>query len=112
MVRFVLADVFTFGPTAGPFDFVYDGGLYHIIRQTDLRRYLDLLWRVTKPGSYYLCLAGSDGEEADGGPPQVSESQIRGELGRLFEFVHLRPTRLEGSSPDRLYPAWSCLMRR
>lgn len=112
LVRFVLDDVFTFGPTAGPFDFVYDGGLYHIIRQTDLRRYLDLLWRVTKPGSYYFCLAGGEGEEADGGPPQVSESQIRGELGRLFEFVHLRPFRFESPKEPEGYLGWSCLMRR
>lgn len=112
LVRFVLADVFSFGPKAGPFDFVYDGGFYHTERQTELRRYLDLLWRVTKPGSYYLCLAGSTSEEAEGGPPQVSEEQIRGELGRLFEFVHLRPFRFESPQQPQGYLGWSCLMRR
>ncbi len=112
LVRFVLADVFTFGLKAGQFDFVYDGGFYHAIRQIDLRRYLDLLWRVTKPGSYYLCLAGSTGEESEGGPPQVSEEEIRRELGRLFEFVHLRPFRFESHQSPQGYPGWSCLMRR
>jgi SAM-dependent methyltransferase len=112
LVRFVLADVYSFGPQAGPFEFVYDGGFYHFARQADLRRYLDLLWRVTKPGSYYLCLAGSTGEEAEGGPPQVSEEQIRGELGRLFEFIHLRPCRIESPRTPQGYLGWSCLMRR
>lgn len=112
LVRFVLADVFNFGPKAGQFDFVYDGGLYHAIRQADLRRYLDLLWRVTKPGSYYLCLAGNTEEEREGGPPQVSEEQLRGELGRLFEFVHLRPFRFESPQNPQGYLGWSCLMRR
>ena len=111
-VRFVLADVFEFVRTAEPFDFVYDAGFYHFIRGADLTRYLDLLWRTTRPGSFYLALVGSTGEKAEGGPPQVSEDEIRLELGRLFEFVHLRHFQFE--SPDRKegYLGWSCLMRR
>jgi SAM-dependent methyltransferase len=112
LLRFVLDDVFEFAPSAGQFDFVYDAGMYHAVRETDLERYLDMLWRVTRPGSHYLCLAGAPSELAEGGPPQLSEDEIRSELGRLLEFVHLRPTRLEGSNPNQSYAAWSCLMRR
>jgi SAM-dependent methyltransferase len=111
-VRFVLDDIFGFAAKAGQFDLIYDCGFYHFIRQSDLRRYLDLLWRVTRPGSYCLCLAGSTGEEAEGGPPQVAEEEIRGELGRLFEFVHLRPFRFESRQHAPGYLGWSCLMRR
>ena len=71
-----------------------------------------MLWRVTRPGSYYLCLAGAPNEQAEEGPPQVTEDEIQSELGRLFEFVHLRPTRLEGANPNERRPGWSCLMRR
>jgi SAM-dependent methyltransferase len=115
LLRFVLDDVFDFAHSAGPSDFVYDAGLYHFIRQVDLERYLDMLWRVTQPGSHYLCLAGApskSSETSDDGPPQVSEDEIHNELGRLFEFVHLRPTRLESSNPKQTYPAWSCFLRR
>lgn len=112
LLRFVLGDIYEFAGKAGQFDFVYDAGMYHFVRETRLSRYLDILWRVTRPGSYYLCLAGATGDAEDDGPPQVDEDDIRNELGRLFEIVHLRPTRLESSDPNRHYPAWSCLMRR
>lgn len=111
-VRFVLDDVFRFAEKAGTFDFVYDAGFYHFMRQVDLRRLLDMLWRVTRPGSHYLCLAGSTEEDAEGGPPRVSEEEIRWELGRLFEFVHLRPFRFESPRRPEGYLGWSCLMRR
>ncbi len=141
LLRFVQDDVFEFARHTEPFDFVYDAGLYHVIRQTRLEQYLDMLWRVTRRGSMYLGLIGAPrnaekgtdafcrngpegaehkmhlsafppGEAADDGPPQVEEEQIRDELGRLFEFVHLRPTLLESANPHRAFPAWSCLMRR
>ena len=112
LIHFVLADIFDFARTSGQFDLVYDCGVYHAIRQVHLERYLDVLWRVTRPGSYYLCLAGAPDVTVDEGPPQVTEDEIHNELGRLFEFVHLRPARLESLTRTKGYPAWSCLMRR
>jgi SAM-dependent methyltransferase len=111
-VCFILADVFEFVETAEPFDFVYDAGFYHFIRRAELDRYLDLLWRTTRPGSFYLALIGSVGEKSQGGPPQVSEDQIRLELGRLFEFVQLRHFQFESPNRKQGYLGWSCLMRR
>jgi len=112
VLRFVQADVFEFAGTAGCFDFVYDAGLYHAIREEHLEAYLDMLWRVTRPGSYYLCLAGAPGEGDDDGPPVVTADEMQEELCRLFEVIHLRAARLESSDPERTHPAWSCLMRR
>jgi SAM-dependent methyltransferase len=116
-IHFVLADIFEFACSAPQFDLVYDCGVYHCLRQTNLDRYLDVLWRVTRPGSYFFCLAGAP-DEATGdaateeGPPQISEDEIHDELGRLFECVHLRPTRIEALNREEGCPAWSCLMRR
>ena len=112
LLRIVLADVFEFAPTAGQFDLVYDAGFYHFIRQVDLTKFLDLLWRVTHPGSYYFTLAGNDQETTEEGPPRVSESDIRGELGRLFDVVQLRPFRFESPQREEGYLGWSCLVRR
>ena len=95
LLRIVLDDVFGFVRSCGTFDLVFDAGFYHFIRQTELSRFLDLLWHVTRPGSLYLTLAGAAGETAEGGPPQVSEEQIRWELGRLFECVQIRPFTFE-----------------
>jgi len=111
-IRFVLGDVFEFAPQLEPFDFVYDAGFYHFIRQTDLDRFLDLLWKITRPGSLYLALAGSTDETAEGGPPQVSEDEIRFELGRLFALVHLRTCRIESPFRKEGHLGWSCLMKR
>jgi methyl halide transferase len=112
LIRFIQADAVQFAATAGQFDFVFDAGFYHYIRQTNMDAYLDVLWRVTRPGSYYLSLMGADSETYEGGPPQVSEEDIHDELGRLFEFVHLRPFRFESPHRKHGYRGWSCLMRR
>lgn len=111
-VRFVLDDVYEFGKHCEPFDFVYDAGFYHYIRQKELAKLLDMLWRVTRPGSYYLALVGAAGEKAEGGPPQVSEREIRFELGRLFEFVQFRNFPFESPFRREGYLGWSVLMRR
>lgn len=112
-LRFVLEDVFRFAKhNSETFDLVYDSGFYHFIRRMDLGRFLDLLWRVTQPGSLYLVTAGSDQETAPGGPPQVSEETMRNELGRLFEFVHFRPCRFASPRRKEGYLGWSCLARR
>jgi len=55
VLRFVLSDVFEFARSAGQFDVVYDAGFYHFIRLVNLEDYLDMLWRVTRPGSYFFC---------------------------------------------------------
>ena len=112
LIRFVLADIFEFASSSGQFDFVFDAGVYHALRQTNLERYLDMLWRVTRPGSYFFCLAGAPSELVDEGPPQVTADEINSELGRLFEFTHLRPTQFDNPFRGKTYPGWSCLMRR
>lgn len=112
LLRLVFADAFEFGQTAGQFDLVFDIGLYHFIRHTDLERYLDLLWRTTRPGSHYLTIAARKTDSLPGSPPPVPQKQMHRELGRLFEVVEVRECRLEGVSVKAGYPAWSCLMRR
>jgi SAM-dependent methyltransferase len=112
VLRFVPADAFEFGHTAGQFDLVYDIGLYHYIRQTDLEPFLDLLWRVTRPGSHYFTVAARKEEASHDGPPAVGKRQMHLELGRLFELVEIRECRLASPNVPAGYPAWSCLMRR
>lgn len=112
LCHFVLADIFEFARSAAQFDLVYECGVYHALRQRNLQRYLDVLWRVTRPGSYYFCLACAPDPTANEGRPQVTEEEIRGELGRLFEFVHLLPISLENAMSQQGIPGWSCLMVR
>ncbi len=124
-LRIVHGDVFPFSERSGTFDLVYDIGFYHYIRDHQLRKFLDLLWRITKSGSYYYTLCAS-AENAlpefqiettahdplpKKAPPPVYEDEIRMELGRLFELIDIQPGYLQ-SRENIDYPAWSCLFRR
>src|SRR5262245_52578478 len=77
-VRFLVADVLDPPPElAGPFDFFFDRGCYHVVRREDVAAYLKTLHRLTWPGSLGLVLAGNAREPHEPGPPTVSEEQIR-----------------------------------
>lgn len=118
-LRIVHEDIFKFTAQAhAKYDFVYDIGFYHFIRRNFLSHYIDLLWRITRPGSYYYTLAGSDEEEFD--PeyvrqnflPTVNQDDIFNELGTLFEVVEIRPGTIFSRAQKVPFKAWSCLFRR
>ncbi|MBQ3351543.1 MAG: class I SAM-dependent methyltransferase [Thermoguttaceae bacterium] len=124
-LRIVHGDVFPFSERCGTFDLVYDIGFYHYIRDHQLRTFLDLLWRVTRSGSYYYTLCASAENALPEfelektphdpmpkiAPPPVYEDEIRMELGRLFETIDIQPAFMQ-SRECIDYPAWSCLFRR
>ena len=114
LLRIVLSDIFQFARNSETFDFVYDIGFYHCVRRQDLKRYLDLLWDVTHPGSYYFTICGAaecdTGNEL--GPPLVSEREIRWEVGRLFEVVRIELGTLGSPYVENGFPAHVCLFRR
>lgn len=112
LIRFVLEDIYSFGRHCGAFELVYDNGFYHYARLVDLDKFLDLLWRVTQPGSYYLTIAGAPDPSIQDGFPQVSEQSLRFELGRLFQCIQLRSCRLHTFHRPEGYLAWACLMQR
>lgn len=95
----------------GPFDAVFDLGLYHGIRLRDLPGFLSVLRRLTRPGTRWLSITGNAKEPLPDGPPVVSEEEFRSELGALFSFVKVREFRLEISRPVSPL-AWSILMER
>ena len=112
--HFLVADLTRPPPElAGPFDFLFDRGCYHVVRREDVTAYAEALRRLTRPGALGLVLAGNAREPHDPGPPVVTEEQIRSELGTLFEIVRLREFRfdqVEGCGAQFL--GWSCLLRR
>lgn len=111
-VRWLVADVLAL-PDLGPFDFVFDRGCYHHLRRLDATGYVEALRRVSRPGTRVLILAASDREARGGGPPPVSEEEIRGDFSALFEIESLGETRFERPEPGARGPlAWSILLRR
>ncbi|NMC20301.1 MAG: class I SAM-dependent methyltransferase [Thermogutta sp.] len=111
-VCFVLEDVFRFGLHAGVFDVVYDGSFYQYVRQWELNRLLDLLWRITKPGSFYICITKTTPQSLASEPPPVSEDDLRSELGRLFELVQIREFAFDSRVVRKTFSGISAVMRR
>ncbi len=95
----------------GPYDVLFDLGLYHGIRRRNLVAFLETLRRVTRPGTRWLSLAGNARETLEEGPPVVSEVEFRSELGPLFRFVDVREFRMD-LAPGFQPLAWSILMER
>ncbi len=113
-VRFALGDATTLRNVGEPFDFAFDRGCYHSAREESLHGYLNTVEAFTKPGSVFLCLTGNTNEKRKSeGPPQLTERQIRTELGSVFEIVNLREFQFDPTPqmPNRPL-GWSVLMRR
>lgn len=113
-VRFVLGDVTRIRNIGEPFDFLFDRGCYHHLRQFALDTYLQSLDVFARTGALYLSLSGNAKEQTKEGPPRVAEEQIRAELGTLFDIIDLREFQFDPSpqEPNFRPLAWSCLMRK
>ncbi len=100
-------------PYLAPFDFIYDRGCYHVVRDQNLNAYLDTLRRLSRPGTQFLLLAARADEE---GPSRshsgVTEEELRFDLLPLFEIEWLRQIRLESNEPGVGPPGWAALLRR
>jgi SAM-dependent methyltransferase len=98
-VDFRVADVLQ-DDCDGPYDILFDRGVYHCVRTIDLKRFQEFLRKSTRPGSWWLSMAGNAKEDTDPGPPVVSEHDIRVELGPLFDLVELREFRFTTKKAD------------
>ena len=97
----------------GPYDLLFDRGVYHVLRLIDLKGFQKVLKRVTRPGSLWLSLSGNANEkETEEGPPVVKEEEIRAELEPLFDILELREFRFDTNQNDFRPLAWAVLARR
>src|SRR4029453_9853675 len=111
-VDFRVADVLK-DDLGGPYDLLFDRGVYHVLRQIDLKGFQKFLERVTHPGSLWLSFSGNAKEKhEDKGPPVVTEEEIRSEFSPLFEILELREFRFDLSQEDFRPLAWAVLARR
>lgn len=118
-LRIVNEDIFKFcSQNKNKYDFVFDIGFYHYIRRYFLSQYIDLLWKITRPGSLYFTLAGSDEEEFDDEEIRtnflvtVNEEDIYNELGTLFEVIYINHGTIFSRARKEPFKAWACLFRR
>ena len=115
-VDFSVSDVAHPPPVDAPFPFVFDRGVYHVLRRDQPGAFLQMMERVTETDSLWLTLAGNaDEKKLDDGPPTLSAAEICREIEPLFSIQQLRAfhfdaTHANGESFRPL--AWSILSRR
>jgi methyl halide transferase len=116
-VEFFSADILNLADMKGTFPFVFDRGVYHVVRRVNVEKFVDSIANLTSPGGFYLALAGNANEKdpAEGGPPRVSAQDICQDFASAFHVVQLRefhfdPSVIEGRTNRPL--AWSILLRR
>jgi SAM-dependent methyltransferase len=114
-VTWLLADVLQ-PPRLEPFDFVYDRGCYHELRQHAPARYVAAVSQLARPGGRLLILAGRAGPDPAWrfeGPPRVTEREIRADFAAGFRLRELREMRFDpAAGQDRGALAWSILLER
>ena len=110
-VRWILADVLN-PPNLKPFDFLYDRGCYHVVRDQNLTAYLETIRHISRPGSQFLLLSARREEEAAPGSPGVTEEELRYDFLPFFDVEWLRAIRLQSNEPGSSPPGWCALLRR
>ncbi len=96
----------------GPYDVLFDRGVYHVLRMINLTGFLEVLMRVTRRGTRWLCIAGNAKEATKDGPPVVHEREFRAELEPQFRILDVREFRFTLNREDFRPLAWSILMER
>ncbi len=111
-VHWLLADVLAL-PNLKPFDFIYDRGCYHVVRDQNLDAYLETLRRISHPGTQMLLLAARrNPQQGTGSLEGVTEDELRFDFSPLFDIIKLQAIRLESNEPGQKPPGWAVLMRR
>jgi len=96
----------------GPYDCLLDIGVYHGIRNRDLAGFVRAVVRLSRPGTRWLCIAGSANSPRRDGPPVVREEDFRTELGEAFKILDAHEFTYLELAPDFRPPFWSILMER
>lgn len=111
-IDFRVADVLK-DDLGGPYDVIFDRGVYHVLRLIDFPAFQKVLKRISHPGTRWFSLAGNANEkESEQGPPVIHEHEIRSELEPLFEILELSEFRFELNQADLQPLGWSILARR
>lgn len=110
-VNWVLADILA-PPDLKPFDFIYDRGCYHVVRDQNLTAYLETVRRFSHPGTKFLLLASRRDDLAAGEHSGVTEEELRFDFLSLFDMEWLREITLESNRRGPGPPGWSAFLKR
>jgi SAM-dependent methyltransferase len=110
--RFEVVDFLAAAPTAGPFQFVFDRGCFHIFdEEGDRARFAQRVVAELVEGGLWLSLIGStEGAPRDEGPPRRSARDVMSAIEPSLEIMQLRST--EFSVFEQQMKSWLCLSRK
>ena len=110
--RFEVVDFLAATPTAGPFQFVFDRGCFHIFdEEGDRARFAQRVVAELVEGGLWLSLIGStEGAPRDEGPPRRSARDVMSAIEPSLEIVQLRSTVFSGF--EQQMKSWLCLSRK
>ena len=111
-LRFAALDFLTSLPDGGPFDLVFDRGVFHVFDAPDDRaRFAEQVARCIAPQGYWLSLIGStEGPPREQGPPRRSARDIANAIEPVLEILELRTALFDADQPDPPR-AWICVTR-
>ncbi len=111
-VRFEIVDFLSTQPDGGPFDLVFDRGVFHVFDASDARaRFASQVAASLAPNGHWLSLIGStEGPPRDEGPPRRSVRDIANAIEPVLEIVDLRTAAFDTTRADAPR-AWRCLSR-
>jgi SAM-dependent methyltransferase len=110
--RFSVLDFLREDLAFGPFDFVFDRGVFHVFDAVEERaRFAERVAAVLSPRGQWLSLAGStEGPPRDHGPPRRSARDLLAAVEPVLELVQLRSSTFDADLPTRAM-AWVMLAR-
>lgn len=107
--RFATLDFLAAPPPAGPFEFIFDRGCFHVFDEPgDRQRFAAQVSAALAPGGLWLSFVGStEGPPRDVGPPRRTARDIALAIEPALEIVELRSASFREDAK-----AWFCLSRR
>lgn len=111
--RFAVADFLEGEAPAGPFDFVFDRGCFHVFDDPEKRsrfavRVADCL---THEGLWLSLMGSTEGPAREHGPPRRSARDIADAIEPALQLVELRAVEFNANLPSPAQ-AWWCLSRQ
>ncbi len=108
--RFQTRDFLAASVPAGPFQFVFDRGCFHVFdAASDRQRFAEQVAAELAPGGLWLSLIGStEGPPREVGPPRRSAREVILAIEPVLEIVELRSAEFISHHTN----AWFCLSRR
>ncbi|MHB8971751.1 MAG: class I SAM-dependent methyltransferase [Pirellulaceae bacterium] len=96
-VCFLVMDALALGQLPRQFDNVIDCGLFHVLADSDRRKYVDALGQVLRPGGQLWLLCFSEQEPPGQGPRRISREDLYDAFTPPWKIESIEEVRMEAA---------------